>query len=107
MQSLSALPPDFITSPHCALICDAQTFAAVVSAKAEWVISRAAPSAAMQVKVLILDVLRLQCARRRQFSKATPIWGRAFLEHDADGVNDFLIQAGAAVDNDLTTRALS
>jgi hypothetical protein len=37
----------------------AQAFAAVDSAKAEWLISRAALSAAMQVKVLILDVLRL------------------------------------------------
>jgi hypothetical protein len=58
----------------------------------------------MQVNVLILDVLRLQCAHRRSFSKATPIQGRAFLEHDADGVNDFLIQAGAAMDDDLTAR---
>jgi hypothetical protein len=35
--------------------------AAGEAAKAEWVISRAALSAAMQVKVLISDVLRSQC----------------------------------------------
>jgi hypothetical protein len=44
------------------LMSAAQTFAALDSARAEWVINRAALSAAMQVKVLILDVLRLQCA---------------------------------------------
>jgi hypothetical protein len=26
--------------------------------------------------------------------KSDALWGRAFLEHDDDGVNDFLIQAG-------------
>jgi hypothetical protein len=40
----------------------------VVAAKAEGVISRAALSAAMQVKVLISDVLRLSIARQRSFS---------------------------------------
>src|ERR1700722_1652478 len=69
MQALSALPPDFISSPHCALMSVAQALAAVDSAKAEWVISRAAQSAAMQVKVLISDVLRLQCAHQRSGRK--------------------------------------
>jgi hypothetical protein len=46
----------------------------------------------MQVKVLISDVLRLQCALS---------YGRAFLDHDAVGVNDFLVQAGAAIDDYL------
>jgi hypothetical protein len=59
MQSFSALPPDFISSPHCALMSALHALAAGEAAKAEWVISRAALSAAMQVKVLILDVLRL------------------------------------------------
>jgi hypothetical protein len=45
--------------------------AAGEAAKAEWVISRAALSAAMQVKVLISDVLRSQCALALR-SKATP-----------------------------------
>jgi hypothetical protein len=54
----------------------------------------------MQVKVLISDVLRLQCARQRS-GQATPFWGRAFLEHDADGVNGFLVQASVAMQDPL------
>jgi hypothetical protein len=46
----------------------------------------------MQVKVLISDVLRLQCARQRSLQKATRSFG-ALLEHDAPSVNDFLVQA--------------
>jgi hypothetical protein len=62
---------------------------------------RAALSAAMQVKVLISDVLRLQCALS---SKAAPSYGRAFLDHAAAGVNGFLVQAG--VDCNSSNRAL-
>jgi hypothetical protein len=57
MQSLSLAPPDFISSPHCALMSVLQALTTAEAAKAEWVISRAAVSAAMQVKVLISDVL--------------------------------------------------
>src|SRR5271163_4313303 len=101
MQSLSALPPDFASSPHCDLMSALQALTTAEAAKAEWVISRAAPSAARQVKVLISDVLRLHCARRRLISKATPFQGRAFLEHGADGVNDFLCQASVAMQDPL------
>jgi hypothetical protein len=87
MQSLSGAPPDFITSAHWALMSAAQALAAVEAAKAEWVIGRAALSVAMQVKVLISNVLQLQCARQRLRSKATPREGRAFLDQDAEGVN--------------------
>jgi hypothetical protein len=38
-------------------------------------------------------------------SKAAPFGGRAFLEHDADGVNDFLVQAGVAMDDPVIARA--
>jgi hypothetical protein len=31
------------------------------------------------------------------FKSDGPFWGRAFLEHGADGVNDFLVQPGAAI----------
>jgi hypothetical protein len=62
MQSLSPEPPDFISSPHCDLMSVLQALTTADAAKAEWVISSAALSAAMQVKVLILDVLRLRCA---------------------------------------------
>src|SRR5579872_28383 len=65
MQSLSGLPPDFVRIPHCALMSAAQILATLDSAKAECVMSRAAPSAAMHVNSLILDVLRLAQARRR------------------------------------------
>jgi hypothetical protein len=51
----------------------------------------------MQVKILISGVLRLQGAPS---SKATP-YGRVFLDHDADGVNDFLAQADFAADDHL------
>jgi hypothetical protein len=74
----------------------AQAFAAVEAANAEWVISRAALSAAMQVKVLVTDVLPLQCARRRSLQKRRPFRGRMYLEHDADRVNDFLVSVGVA-----------
>jgi hypothetical protein len=57
----------------------------------------------MQVKVLISDVLRLQCAHQRS-GQATPFQGRAFLDHDADGVNDFLVQAGVAMQDLLIAR---
>jgi hypothetical protein len=46
-----------------------QALTTAEAAKAEWVISRAAPSAAMRVNVLILDVLRLQCAHQRSGQK--------------------------------------
>jgi hypothetical protein len=52
----------------------------------------------MQVKVLISDVLRLQCALS---SKAAPFYGPAFLEHAAVGVNGFLVHAGDAIDDHL------
>src|SRR6202012_739692 len=42
-------------------------------------------------------------AMRARLKSGAP-WGRAFLEHGADGVNDFLVQAGAAVDDRLTPR---
>jgi hypothetical protein len=45
----------------------------------------------MQVKVLILDVLRLRWASERSVQKATRPFG-ALLEYDAPGVNDFLVQ---------------
>src|SRR6202046_2761573 len=96
MQSLRTAPPFFISSPHCVLMSAAQAFAAVEAAKAEWVISRAALSAAMQVKVLVTDVLPLQCARRRSLQKRRPFRGRMYLEHDADRVNDFLVSVGVA-----------
>jgi hypothetical protein len=44
----------------------------------------------MQVKVLISDILQLQCALS---SKAAPFYGPAFLEQAAAGVNDFLVRA--------------
>jgi hypothetical protein len=34
-------------------------------------------------------------------SKSGALWGRAFLEHDADDVNDFLIQASVAMQDPL------
>jgi hypothetical protein len=37
-------------------------------------------------------------------SKAAPREGRAFLEHDADGVNDFLAQAAVAMQDPLIER---
>ena len=37
--------------------------------------------------------------------KSGALWGRAFLEHDADGVNDFLVQAGVAMDDPVIARA--
>jgi hypothetical protein len=64
--------------------------------EAEWVISRAALSAAMQVKVLISDVLQLQCARQRSGQKRR-LFGPAFLDHDANGVNNLLAQADVAM----------
>ena len=73
-----------------------QALTTAEAANAEWVISRAAPSAAMQVKVLISDVLRLPCACRADF-KSSAFQARAFLDHDADGVNDFLVQASVAM----------
>jgi hypothetical protein len=75
-----------------------QALAAVEAAKAEWVISSAALSAAMQVKVLISDILQLQCALS---PKAAPFYGPAFLEQAAIGVNDFFVQACVAIDDHL------
>jgi hypothetical protein len=44
----------------------------------------------MQVKVLVTNVLPLQCARGARLKGDAPSQ-RVFLEHDADGVNDFLV----------------
>jgi hypothetical protein len=40
-------------------------------------------------------------ARVGAWFKSDALWGRAFLEHGADGVNDFLIQAGVSTDDPL------
>src|SRR5271154_5403460 len=56
MQSLSARPPDFISSPHCVLMSDAQILPSE-AAKAEGVSNSAAPSTATQVSVFILNIL--------------------------------------------------
>ena len=61
------------------------------SANAEWLISRAALSAAMQVKVLIFDSSGCNVRISAQ-AKSDTLWGRAFLEHCADGVNGFLVR---------------
>jgi hypothetical protein len=47
----------------------------------------------MQVKVLVTNVLPFQCARGAHF-KSDALSQRVFLEHDADGVNDFLVSVG-------------
>ena len=65
MQSLSVAPPDFISSPHCVLMSALQAVTTGDAANEEWVIRRAALSAAMQVKVLISDVLWLPCKYSR------------------------------------------
>ena len=36
--------------------------------------------------------------------KSDALWGRAFLEHDADGVNDFLVQASVATGDPVIAR---
>jgi hypothetical protein len=54
----------------------------------------------MQVKILISDVLRLQCAHQRSGQKRRAL-GRAFLDHDADDVNGFLVQASVAMQDPL------
>jgi hypothetical protein len=54
----------------------------------------------MQVKVLVTNVLPLQCARGARL-KGDALSQRVFLEHDADGVNDFLVQAGVTIDDHL------
>jgi hypothetical protein len=46
----------------------------------------------MQVKVLILDSSGCNVRISAQ-AKSDALWGRAFLEHGADGVNGFLVQA--------------
>jgi hypothetical protein len=38
-------------------------------------------------------------------SEATPFKARVFLEHDADGVNEFFVQAGVATYDHLIARA--
>src|ERR1700722_4804010 len=92
MQSLSAAPPFFISSPHCALMSVLQALTTAEAAKAEWVISRAALSAAMQVNVLVTECPPITKRASALTSKATPFWRRMVLEHDADGVNDFLVR---------------
>jgi hypothetical protein len=37
--------------------------------------------------------------------KSNALQGRVFLEQEADGVNDFLVQAGGAVDDHLILRS--
>jgi hypothetical protein len=43
-------------------------------------------------------------ARVGAWFKGGALWGRAFLEHGADGVNDFLIQAGVAMQDPVIAR---
>jgi hypothetical protein len=99
MQSLSALPPDFASSPHCDLMSALQALTTAEVAKAECVMSRAALSAAMQVKVLISMSSGCNARISARVKSEAPFGGRAFLEHDADGGNDFLVQARVAVDD--------
>ena len=40
-------------------------------------------------------------ARISAQAKSDVLWGRAFLEHDADGVNGFLVQASVAMQDPL------
>jgi hypothetical protein len=40
-------------------------------------------------------------ARTSAQAKSGALWGRAFLDHDADGGNDFLVEASIASDDPL------
>jgi hypothetical protein len=43
-------------------------------------------------------------ARVSAQAKSDAHWGRAFLEHGADGVNDFLVQSSVAMDDPVIAR---